>query len=80
MNWLINKLADDNTYFTMFVAVLGVYAVASCIIMSFVLSIFPDHIGQATFLTFVGAMVLAYLGRLTHKWAYNKVNQNNDLQ
>jgi hypothetical protein len=80
MNWLIKKLADDNTYFPIFVSVLGTYAVVCCILMSFVLSIFPDHIGQATFLAVCGAIALAYLGRLTNRWASDKLNQTNDVK
>ena len=80
MNWLINKLASEKTYFPIFMGALSIYAALACITMSYVLNNFPARIGQTAFLFFGGSVVLGYLGRLTHNWASNKVNQDNDLQ
>jgi hypothetical protein len=78
MKWLISKLAKEDSYFKIFVAVLSVYGLAGCFLVSFLLDRWPNQSAHIIFLLFLGAVALAFAGRITHTLAYAKFNKDTD--
>jgi hypothetical protein len=74
MNWLINKLAKEETYFPTFLAALCLYSFLGCVTVNLMVSYYPAATKVTMFLLMLGAIALAYGSRLAHNLAYAKVN------
>ena len=82
MNWFIKKLADESTYFPMFLGTLTIYACA-CVAMIVVSSAYhPQDTIIWIAASFIGSVMIGVVARLAHVWAYNKVvsSENNDTK
>jgi hypothetical protein len=73
MNWLIKRLANESTYFPIFLAVLAVYAMIGCVVVHWIANYHLLAIKPAVFLFLFGSAVVAYGGRLAHNLAYAKL-------
>jgi hypothetical protein len=78
MNWLLNKLANEKTYYPIFMGALCLYAFLACILVNWAVGVYPNRIARIIFLLFVGAVGLAFGGRVVNSLAYAKVNKSRE--
>lgn len=74
MNWLLRKLAQEETYFPIFLGVLTLYAVLGCVVFGLVANYLPKAAGVTATMFMIGAGLVAVGMRMTHNLAYAKVN------
>lgn len=80
MNWLLKKLANDDSYFKIFMGILTIYALLGCVLVNWVCDIYPHQTARIIFLLFLGAIGLAYGGRMVNNLAYCKLNNLDPSQ
>jgi hypothetical protein len=73
MNWLIKKLANESTYFPIFLAALSIYAMVGCLVVRLTIDAHPGAIARIIFVFMFGATLVAYGGRVVHNLCYAKV-------
>lgn len=73
MNWLIKKLANESTYFPIFLGALSLYALIGCLVVRLTIENHPNAIPRIIFVFMFGATLVAYGGRVAHNLAYAKV-------
>jgi hypothetical protein len=77
VNWLTKKVADEKTFYAVFLTALFIYGVIACFITAIVGSYFPTVVGKVIFCLLGGTFFVAYVARVAHNLAYAKVNNDN---
>jgi hypothetical protein len=76
--WLVRKLADENTYFPMFLGAMCIYAMIGVVLFGLTANY---NIGAAKYVAILflfGAAGMGVGGRIVHTLCYAKVNGNKD--
>jgi hypothetical protein len=78
MNWLIKRLADEKTYFPLFLSSLLIYGLLACLVVSWSLDHCPQWVGRITLLSLIGSMGIGFGARVAHNLAYAKVHSSDN--
>lgn len=75
--WLLTTLANERTYWPLFMGVLSVYAVVGTVATGLALNYFPGYVRLLSCLFVGGAVLLAYCSRMAATLAYAKLNEGS---
>ena len=76
--WLIKKLADDATYFPMFLGAMFVYAMIGVVLFGLAATYAVGAVKYVPMFFWIGAIGMGVGGRIIHTLCYAKVNSDKN--
>ena len=73
-NWILNKLANEETYYVCFLVALIIYSLIGCCFSYWIINYHLREFKVFSFFFLLGGVAIGYVSRLVHNLARMKVN------